>query len=149
MTSATTPKTIELYGYCNQHEATALGDIIPGMLVQRAVGGVQAHDDEGEAAAPSFAVEYDLTGLSIDDTYEEGDQVVFKTFTPGSGVYAWLADGVNAAEAALLASNGDGTLKVAAAGENVVAQALEAVDNSGEAEPARIRVETLTGYVSA
>jgi hypothetical protein len=148
MTSATTPKTVDLYGYCNQHEATAGGDITPGMLVIRnGADTVIAHGTAGGAAQPSFAVEYDLTGGTIDDEYESGDQVLFKTFTPGSGVYALLTTSQVIAAGAFLSSAGNGRLKAAASGENIVAQAVEAVTTTGD--PARIRVETVTGYVSA
>jgi hypothetical protein len=149
--SATAPKTIDLYGYCNQHEAIAGGAIIPGMLVIRSSATqVVVHNVEGAPAQPSFAVEYDLTGRTIADAYATADQVLFKTFTPGSGVYAWLAAGEDVAAGAFLSSNGDGTLKEAEAEENIVAQALEAVDNDGTAAVAvRIRVETVSGYVSA
>ena len=146
--SATAPKTIDLYGYCNQHEAIADGTITPGMLVIRSSATeVAAHDVAGGPAQPSFAVEYDLTGRGIADAYASGDQVIFKTFTPGSGVYAWLAEDEVATAGAFLSSNGDGTLKVAEAEENIVAQALEALTATGA--DARIRVETMSGYVSA
>ena len=148
MTSATNPKTVELYGKGTQKEAAALGNITPGMLVEIAAGGVQAHSSAGEAAALSFANEYGLTGGTIDDVYETGDQVIYTTYSNGAGIYALLANGENAAVGALLASNGDGSLKVAVAEDNVVAQAVDALNNtSGSA--ARLRVETTTGYVSA
>ena len=147
MTSATNPKTVELYGHGTQKEAAALGDITPGMLVEVADGGVQAHDDAGLVAAPSFANEYGLTGGTIDDKYEEGDQVIYTTYQPGSGIYALLANDQDASVGSLLSSNGDGTLRVAADGHNVVAQATEALNNTSGAA-ARLRVETVTGYVS-
>jgi hypothetical protein len=147
MTSATNPKTIDLYGYCNQGEAIAGGDITPGMLINRSSATqVVAHATSGGAAQPSFAVEYDITGGTIDDAYESGDQVIFKTFTPGSGVYALLTTSQVIAAGAFLSSAGNGRLKAAAAGDNIVAQAVEAVTTTGD--PARIKVETVTGYVS-
>lgn len=149
MTSQVNPKTIELYGHGVQHEATALGTITPGMLVERAAGGVQAHSSAGDVANTSFANEYALTGGTIDRDYLEDDQVVFTSYNPGSGVYAWVADDVNAAEGDLLASAGDGTLAVAADDEVAVAQALEAVDNSAGGAPARIRVEVINAARTA
>lgn len=152
MTSATTPKTIELYGHGVQHEAVAAGAITPGMLVARAAGGkVQAHAAEAGIAQPAFAIEYGFTGGGIDDAYAADDQVVFKVYTPGSGVYALLAAGEDAAENAYLVSNGDGTLKVLAAAEGgtVIAQAIEAVDNTGGAGAVRIRVDVVAAaYVA-
>ena len=147
MTSQTDPKTIELYGYGCQHEATALGAIMPGYLVERAAGGVQAHGTAGGPANLHFANEYGMTGRSIDDEYETDDQVVFTTYNPGSGVYGLVADGASAiTEGDLLASAGDGTLAVAGDDEVVVAQAMEDVDNSGEDAEARIRVEVLSAH---
>lgn len=150
MTSQTNPKTIELYGYGCQHEATALGTITPGMLVERAAGGVQAHSSAGDVANTSFANEYALTGGTIDRDYLEDDQVIFTSYNPGSGIYALVADGAAAiAEGALLASAGDGTLAVAGDDEVAVAQALEAVDNSAGSDPARIRVEVINAARTA
>lgn len=145
MTSATTPKTVELYGNYIQHEALAGGAITPGMLVERtsaASDTVQAHSDAGGGGNAHFAFEYDLTGRGIDDAYAAGDQVVFRTYAPGSGVYALVAAGAVAiTKGALLASAGNGTLAAAGVGDVVIAQAREAVDNSASAESARIRVE--------
>lgn len=150
MTSAQNPKTIELYGYGVQHEATALGTITPGMLVERAAGGVQAHGTAGGPANTAFANEYALTGGTIDRDYASDDQVIFTTYNPGAGIYALVADGATAiTEGALLASAGDGTLAVAGDDEVVVAQALEAVDNSGGASAARIRVEVMNAARTA
>ena len=151
MTSQVNPKTIELYGHGVQHEATALGTITPGMLVERAAGGVQAHSTAGEVANTSFANEYALTGGTIDRDYLEDDQVIFTTYNPGSGIYALVAPEAAAiAEGELLASAGDGTLALAGDDEVAVAQALEAVDNSGDAEnTARIRVEVINAARTA
>ena len=144
MTSATNPKTIELYGFGCQHEAKAAGVITPGMLVERAADGeVQAHSTEGGNANPHFANEYGLTGGTISDNYAADDQVIFTTYNPGSGVYALLANGENASENALLTSKGDGSLAVAAAGDIAIAQAREALNNA-TGSAARIKVEVLT-----
>lgn len=151
MTSATNPKTIELYGHCIQHEAEVTdAAVTPGMLVTRTAGGIRPHNVAGATASPSFAVEYGLTGRGIDDAYAIGDQAMFKTYAAGSGVYAWVAAGATAiTENAYLASAGDGTLAVAGLDEVIVAQAREAVDNSGGADLARIRVEIVPAQRSA
>ena len=91
MTSATIPKTIELYGMGCQHEDVAQGGIRPGMLVERIAGAVQAHSTAGDVASPHFAVEYEMTGGTIDTVYNTGDNTVFKTYVAGSGVYALVA----------------------------------------------------------
>lgn len=150
MTSATTPKTVDLYGLSIQHEAKAGGTITPGHLVARqndAVDTVEVHATAGGGCNANFAVEYDMTGRSISDNYASGDQVIFRTFMPGSGVYALVA--ANAAaitKAAKLTSAGDGTLELAGDGDIVIAEAREAVDNSAGASPARIKVEIVQAY---
>lgn len=147
MTSQENPKTVELYGGGLQHEADALGAITPGMLVERAAGGVQAHGTAGGPANLHFAKEFGMTGRGLDDAYAEDDQVIFCTYYPGSGVYALVAAGAEAiAEGDLLASAGDGTLAVAGADEVAVAQALEAVDNSAGEDSVRIRVEVVSAH---
>lgn len=142
-----TPKVINLYGSYTQHEAVAGGAITPGMLVELeadAVDTVEAHGTAGGAANPCFAREYYEAGYGIDDAYVEGNQVIYYTFAAGAGVYALLAAGATAiTKAAFLSSAGDGTLKLAADGDIAIAQAREAVDNSGEATTARIKVEII------
>lgn len=142
MTSATNPKTIELAGKGCQKEATALGAITPGMLVERAPGGVRANSRAGAPASPAFANEYGLTGGTINDQYEEGDQVIFTVYSAGAEVYALLAASNVVTEGALLASAGNGRLALAGESDNVVATALEAVTTT--TNPARIRVEVST-----
>lgn len=146
MPSATTPKTVELYGRGLQHEATALAAITPGMLIERAAGGVQPHSSAGVGGNLSFANEYGMTGGTIDDQYEIDDQVVFTTYQPGSGVYALLAAGNDVADGAFLVSAGDGSLRLqpATSTETIVAQARQAV-NSGAAV-ARIKVELVSPF---
>lgn len=144
MASQDNPKTVELYGECIQHEAEADSAITPGHLVERAGAGVQPHSTAGGPANAHFAVENGMLGLGIGDEYADGDQVMFKTFQPGSGVYALVAAGASAiSEFGLLASAGDGTLAAAGIDEVAVAQALEDVDNSGGSDPVRIRVEVI------
>lgn len=145
MTSATTPKVIELYGHCIQNEATVTDAVVtPGMLVTRTATGVRPHNVAGETATPSFAVEYGMTGRDIDDNYAIGDNCVYKTFQPGSGVYALAhAGGAAIAANAYLMSAGDGTLELASTDDVAIAQALEAVDNSGGGSAVRIKVEII------
>lgn len=150
MASNDTPKTVELYGYGIQNEAEALAAITPGMLIERGSGGVQAHSTAGETATPAFAVENGMVGRGIDDAYADGDQVIYKTFSPGSAVYALAhAGGTAITINAFLKSGGDGTLELATDDEVVIAQALEAVDNSGGSEAVRIKVEVIPAQRTA
>jgi hypothetical protein len=148
MTSATTPKTIDLFGVGIQNEATVTdAAITPGMLVTRTATGVRPHNVAGGPAAPAFAVENDLIGETIEDAYAIGENCIFRTFAQGSAVYAILAASQTIAAGAYLQSNGAGLMSAAAAADNVVARALEAVTTTGAT--ARIRVEIVTGYVAA
>lgn len=63
MTSATTPKVIELYGMGIQNEAAVTdAAVTPGMLLTRTATGVRPHNVAGGTAAPAFAQEYGMTG---------------------------------------------------------------------------------------
>jgi hypothetical protein len=124
------------------------GEILPGMLVERtATGTVQPHSTATGVAAPvTFAVEERLfEGRGVNDAYDQNGEVVrVAVCSPGTEIYAWLAAGYDTnGENALLASNGDGTLRVS--NTNPVARALQDVDNdpgTGGA-PVRILVEVI------
>jgi hypothetical protein len=150
MASSDTPKVIELHGTGIQHEAVAGGAITPGMLVELqadAVDTVEAHATDGGGGNPSFAIDYYLTGLGIDDAYASGDNVIYRTYAAGSSVYALVAASATAiTKAAPLASNGDGTVRIAADGDVVIAHAREAVDNSAGGSAVRIKIEIVNGY---
>lgn len=151
MSSATTPKTIELDGRDHgnagpQHEAAATVAITPGMLVERVATGVKPHATARGPANLHFAVENSMVGLGIDDVYAIDDLVTFRTMEAGSRVYGLLAAATDAAAGVQLVSAGNGALTplVAATGGTIVAQALEAVDNTpGAGGMARIRIEIL------
>ena len=150
MSSATKAKIVILYGMGCDHEALAAATTLPGMLVERADGEVQPHSTAGGPASTHFADHFGMTGGTIDTAYASSEVTMFKTMLPGGGVNALLAAGATAVPVdTLLASAGDGTLRVAAVDEIAVAQALEAVDNSGGAERARIRVEVIPAQRTA
>lgn len=151
MSSADTPKTVFLDGADHgnvgpQQEAAATVAIVPGMLVERVAAGVRPHPIAAGAANTHFAEEYSATGGTIDRPYAIADLVQFKTAHQGARVYAFLKAATDAAKGAMMVSAGDGSLAplVAATGGTVVAQALEAVDNTpGAGGMARIRVEVV------
>ncbi len=151
MTSATTPKVIELYGMGIQNEAIVSdAAVTPGMLLTRTATGVRPHNVAGATATPAFAQECGMVGRGIGDNYAIGDQCIYKTYAAGSSVYALAhAGGAAIAANAYLKSAGDGTLELAGNDEVVVAQALEAVDNSGGGTAVRIKVEIIPAQRTA
>jgi hypothetical protein len=151
MTSATTPKTVELYGFGLQAEAIVTdAAVTPGMLVTPTATGIRPHNVAGATASPAFALENGAVGGAIADAYVVGAQCIFKTFQPGSGVYALAhAGGAAIAVGAFLKSGGDGTLELAGVDQVVVAQALEAVDNSGGGTAVRIKVSIIPAQRTA
>lgn len=128
MTSATEAKTILIGGCGIQREAKAAAIIRPGHLVAlNATLELIPHGEAGQEAQSAFAVEYDLTGRGIADNYAIGDQVVYHILPEGSRVNALIAANVTTALNSKLSSNGDGTLKLAAATDEVLAIARAVV----------------------
>jgi hypothetical protein len=119
-----------LIGDFRHDEATAADTVTPSMLVESdANGEVQPHSTADGVAELAFAEIDGLQGKTLDDDYSTGDLVMINREVPGNVTQAWLAVGENVAAGALLASNGDGTLK--AGTTNPVAVAREALDLTG------------------
>ena len=110
-----TVKTIVLKGneFVVRKEAIALGAITPGMLIERAAGGVQAHSTAASNAARAFTVEREITGDGIDVAYATDDTVLYGIFHPGVELYAVVSGAVALGE--YLESDGAGGLRTAAA----------------------------------
>ena len=133
--------TIKLKKYADViEERVAAAVIYPGMLIEMDdAGEVQAHSNAGQTAEKMFALENELEGKSIDDTYAVDSQVQCWFAGRGDQVYAILADGEDIAIGDFLESNGSGYLQEVVAEsaggttypDSVVAVALEAKDLSG------------------
>lgn len=142
--------TILLKGRGIRKEAVGSGVITPGdllnintsgLLIRHATAGASAGVGQ---AAPLFAVENDLIGKEITDDYADGDYVQAEYMYSGCEVLANVAASASAITiGALLESDGAGGLRVRTSGSTCVAQALEALDNSGGATRARIKVVIL------
>lgn len=136
-------------------EFEAAATIIPGMLIEMtSAEKVQAHSSGGQNIAPiMFAVEDDLQGNGIDDSYTSGNKAQCWIPQRGDIVYAIVADGQDIDKGDLLESNGDGYLTEHAADvaeggssaeavadttiytQQIVGMAMENVDtNSSSAE---------------
>lgn len=132
------PNVIVIKGDPLRKEDLAGAAITPGDLIElNSSGVVVRHSTAGGNAVPMFAVEMDLIGSGITDSYPSGDTVKYAVFRPGDEVYALLASGQNISKGAFLESAGTGALRAYTqqSGGNVypaaiVAKAVEAVDNS-------------------
>lgn len=137
--------TILLKGRGVRKEAIGSGVITPGhLLTLTSAGLLTVHATQGGYVAPLFAVENDLVGDTIDDNYASGDYIQAEYLRTGDEVLGLVAAGEAAIVIGdLLCSKGDGTLEKTDTGDIVIAQALEAVDNSGGSAVVRIKAVIL------
>jgi hypothetical protein len=129
-------------------EGNAAGTITPGMTVTLGSGGTYTAGPAA-AAAPAglplvVAMEPELwDGKNIDDNYVSGDRLLLGTPDSGAEWYALVAAAASANVIGdALEYGGGGYLRKATTGK-VIAQALEAVDNSAGGTPARIIVRAV------
>jgi len=149
--------TILLRGRGIRKEAEAGGTITPGDLLNiDSAGKLIRHASAAMRAAPLFAVESEglnnepQTAGGINDNYVSGDFVQAEYMYCGCEVYAWLAANATAVViGSMLESDGAGGLRlltnftdaeIDSIGGGAIAQAVEAVDNSGGATRARVKV---------
>lgn len=150
--------TILLKGRGIRKEGIAGGTITPGHLLTLSSSDTMVvHATAKGPAAPLFAVENDILGKEITDNYVANDYVQAEYLTSGCEVNALVAAAASAIVVGdLLESAGDGTLRIRTAFAQSgttpfavteagapIAQAIEAVDNSGGGAPARIKVVIL------
>lgn len=124
------------------NEAVAdTANILPGMLVVETATGVAENTTAADATAPIlFADTNPCNGGTIDDVYPVGDLVRFGAYHAGQEVNAVVSAGTAAiAKGAAVESDGAGGLQTRTTGR-IIGYALEAVDNSGGAEPARLPI---------
>ena len=146
-------------------EAQADGTITPGDILEYTgedpvtVGRVSSNEPTGQPLmiAMEPPVPTDASTDPIDETYNDGDLVVFRVLRSGDTAdNAWLASGTDLATASeanisvgdflapTTGGNRDGLLKEATTAGAEVAVAREAKDNSGGAgNNARIHVEAI------
>lgn len=125
------------------NEDGAAGEAItPGMLVKGEATILKATVVTAIGVPKRFALEREEMGKGIDTAYAIGDVVKVGTAGSGDRINALIAAGVNIAVSAMMESAGDGTLRAFTNG-TPIARAIEAVDNTVPAVPARIRVEIL------
>lgn len=148
-----TPNTIYLKGDPQGREGLATQAIIPGQLVRIApvaapnvsdgrLLGVSLHS-AGKTSQMAVAREADIFGKSIDDAYAKDDTVLYNEFRKGDMFYGFLAAAGKVVVGDQLASNEDGSFKLATADDAIIAVATEAVDNTGGASQVRLKVEVI------
>lgn len=150
--------TILLKGRGIRKEAIAGGTITPGDLVTlNSAGQLIRHATAKGANLRMFAVENDLVGKGIDDNYVVNDYAQAEILPAGGEVLAFVAAAASAIVIGdYLESDGAGGLrKLTPASQSgttpfavvtegrAIAQAIQAVDNSGGAARARIKVTLL------
>lgn len=154
-------------------EGEADGTITPGDLIDLSGTGASGATTERLFVRNStdgtrqtlVALEQSYAGRGIDDDYSDGDALVYKRMEPGDEFYMFVFDGSNAASSGTDTSDNanisvgdklvpysgggqDGTLRAYDSTDGdtagaVIAEATEAVDNSGGSSPARIKVEAV------
>lgn len=131
---------IHLKGSGRLDEYVAAAELYPGHLLEfTSAGKVQKQSTADGYAEKIFAVEDSLQGNTKSTAYAAAAQVRCVFAAPGDHVQAFLAAGETAVIGSKLCANGDGTLKVVAGSEVVLAVALEAQDLSDTGS-----VDTLT-----
>lgn len=145
-----TPKDFVISGksLTIRKEAVCAAAITPGELLEYSgADAIQPHSTAAGAALALFAVENDVRGKDLDEDYASGQTVQMIVASPGVRIYPLLADGEDASVGSYLVSNGDGALRVFVPASDsigaIVAQAVEAVDNSSGGAEARIRAEVV------
>ena len=149
-------KKVILRGSGTRNEDDAGGTITPGDLVDfDSSGDVIRHASAGGNASPRFAVEQDFIGAERIVNYTTGQLVQHETLSQGQQVGANVAANAPAiVKGDYLESAGDGTLRVALQQfgggspmgdaiitRNIIAQALEDVNNSSGGSIVRIIAE--------
>jgi hypothetical protein len=134
----------------DEAKAAAGSAIMAGHLVEETTAGeVQGHSTAADGAQKLIALPNTANGNSTDVAYAVGETVRYGCFHSGQKAYMKLAAAATAVTiGAALESAGDGTVRVlttdAATDDtqrnSVVAYAVEAVDNSGGATEAFIKV---------
>lgn len=85
---------VKEYGGTIQEEALCVtAAILPGMLLEMdSDGKVKPHATAGGNQARMFAIEDELQGKGVEDSYAIGDLVQYRFFKPGDVIYAILED---------------------------------------------------------
>ncbi len=137
------PEVISLKGEPLLKEGVASSAIKPGMLVE--IGGakdLQPQSTAGANCRRAIALENDLLGKGITDTYKAGERVRVGSFVPGQEVLVLLPGGADAVtKGDALQADTNGYVDKHSDGKFVIGYALESVDNSGSTDDVFIKME--------
>ena len=142
---STAPRSIILKGNPEIREgtvATGVTTLKPGMLVDFDANGVKL--GTADMAGFMVAVESDLEGYDIDDTFAAGQSMRYAVLKPGDEAYCYVAVGQDISIGEQVEA-GAGMLVTdsAAAGATVLGIAKEAVDLTGSPAPAAARIRVM------
>ena len=102
---------------CATEGAAADGTILPGMSVTHTATTLAKNAEASTVfGSPHLFADYDmLRAKTVDDLYAAGANVIARELTQGDTANLLVAAGTNSTKRGIaLASNGDGTLKIAA-----------------------------------
>lgn len=140
-------RRIHSKGPYSYEEATTLGVVSPGMLVELSSANLLIpHAEEGGRAEAAFAMEDDLQGKAVGDAYTTGTIAGYILPGKGSEVNALLKAGEVVLQGAELVSAGDGNLQArGSSGSGVtewqtIAIAMEAKTSGASAALMRVRI---------
>jgi hypothetical protein len=135
------PRTIRLKGIGTRLELPAAGTILPGSIcLLGSANTVTVWGTAGGHPPKLFALENELIGKGIDDNYVSGDLVQMEWFTSGDWVLAYVAAAATALTiGAFVEADGAGGVRLFASG-TILGVSMDALDNSGGANIARVRI---------
>jgi hypothetical protein len=141
---------IHCKGPYTYEEATTLGVVTPGMLVELNGNGLLIpHAEEGGRGEAGFAQEDALQGKAVGDSYTTGTLAGYILPRKGCEVHALLATGQSVNIGDELVSDGAGALQArGSAGSGVsewqtIGRAMEAEDNSSGTAAVLIKVRVV------
>lgn len=131
-----------------RREADAGAAILPGELLEHALDGdLQPHSVAGGNTSRMFAIENELVGKGITDSYSSGDRVLFVRAQPGDVVLARLKASQGQIRLGRpLESDGNGELQSfgqaadSRSTESIVAFMAETVSNSASIQTVKVEV---------
>lgn len=131
-----------------RREADAGAAILPGELLEFALDGdLQPHATAGGNTSRLFAIENELVGKGISDSYSSGDRVLYVRARPGDVVYARLAASQGQIRRGRpLESDGNGELQSfgqaadSRSVESLIGYVAETVSNSGSIQNVKVEV---------